>query len=162
MTSTPTVTDLTTWARDREIVLVRVFDAARDAVFAAWTDADAFCRWFGPEDFTCTVREMDVRPGGRARFDMISADGTVVTNRFDYLEVVPGRRLVLDHGSDVDDDPARFRVTITLDEQADGKVVLTLRQLHPTVEQRNAKIGFGAVELGLQTMRKLARHLGAG
>jgi uncharacterized protein YndB with AHSA1/START domain len=51
-------------------------------------------------------------------------------------------------------------VTLTLDEQADGKTVLTLRQLHPTVEQRDAKLGFGAVELGLQTMQKLAHHLG--
>ena len=159
MSGSPTITDPTTWALDREIVLVRVLDAPRDAVFAAWTDADSFCQWFGPEGFTCTVRQMDVRPGGRACFDMSSADGTVFTNRFDYLEVVPAERLVLDHGSDTDDDPARFRVTITLDEQADGKTVLTLRQLHPTVEQRRAKLGFGAVELGLQTMDKLARHL---
>jgi uncharacterized protein YndB with AHSA1/START domain len=159
MSRTPTVADPTTWAVDREIVLVRVLDAARDAVFAAWTDPDAFCQWFGPDGFTCAVREMDVRPGGRACFDMISADGTVFTNRFDYLEVVPGERLVLDHGSDVDDDPARFRVTITLDEH-DGKTALTLRQLHPTVQQRNAKLGFGAVELGRQTLNKLARHLG--
>jgi uncharacterized protein YndB with AHSA1/START domain len=155
----PTISDPTTWALDREIVLVRVLDAARDAVFAAWTDPDAFCQWFGPEGFTCTVREMDVRPGGRARFDMISGDGTAFTNRFDYLEVVPSERLVLDHGSDIDDDPGRFRVTITLDEQTDGKTVLTLRQLHPTAEQRTAAIGFGAVDLGLQTMDKLARHL---
>ena len=161
MTWTQATADPTAPAADREIVLVRVLDAARDAVFAAWTDAGAFCQWFGPDGFTCTVREMDVRPGGRARFDMISADGTVFTNRFDYLEVVPGERLVLDHGSDSDDDPARFRVTITLDEQADGKTVLTLRQLYPTVEQRDAKIGFGAVELGMETMDKLARHLGA-
>ena len=160
MSSTPSITDPTTWALDREIVLVRVLDAAREAVFAAWTDADSFCQWFGPEGFTCTVREMDVRPGGRACFDMTSGGGTVFTNRFDYLEVVPSERLVLDHGPDADDDPARFRVTITLDEQADGKTVLTLRQLHPTVEQRDAGIGFGAVELGLQTMDKLARHLG--
>ena len=160
MSSNPTINDPTTWALDREIVLVRVLDARREAVFAAWTDADAFCQWFGPEGFTCTVGEMDVRPGGRARFEMTSGDGTVFTNRFDYLEVVPGERLVLDHGSDLDDDPACFRVTVTLDEQADGKTVLTLRQLHPTVEQRAATIGFGAVELGLQTMDKLARHLG--
>jgi len=160
MTSTRTVTDPTTWALDREIVLVRVLGAPPDAVFDAWTDADAFCQWFGPDGFTCTVREMDVRPGGRASFDMVSADGTLYTNRFDYLEVVPSKRLVMDHGHDVDDDPTRFRVTITLDEQADGKTVLTLRQLHPTVEQRDAGIGFGAVELGLQTMQKLARHLG--
>ena len=161
MSTTPTITDPTTWALDREIVLVRVLDAPRNAVFAAWTDPDAFCQWFGPDGFTCTVREMDVRPGGRARFDMVSGDGTLFDSRFDYLEVVPGERLVLDHGSDVDDDPARFRVTITFDQQADGKTVLTLRQLHPTVEQRAATIGFGAVELGLQTMNKLARHLGS-
>ena len=160
MSSTPAITDPTTWALDREIVLVRVLDATREAVFAAWTDTDAFCQWFGPEGFTCTVREMDVRPGGRARFDMTSGDGTVYTNRFDYLDVVPVERLVMDHGSDIDDDPARFRVTIVLDEQADGKTVLTLRQLHPTVEQRDAGIGFGAVELGLQTLQKLAHHLG--
>jgi uncharacterized protein YndB with AHSA1/START domain len=159
MSNTPAVTDPTTWALDREIVLVRVLDAARDAVFTAWTDPDAFCQWFGPEGFTCAVREMDARPGGRARFDMTSGDGTVFTNRFDYLAVIPGERLVLDHGSDTDDDPARFRVTITLDEQADGKTVLTLRQLHPTVEQRHTAIGFGAVELGLQTMQKLARYV---
>jgi len=160
MTTGPISTNSTTWALDREIVLVRVLDAPREAVFTAWTDADAFCQWFGPDGFTCTVHEMDVRPGGRARFDMTSGDGTLFTNRFDYLEVVPGERLVLDHGSDTDDDPTRFRVTITLDEQGDGKTVLTLRQLHPTVEQRDAGIGFGAVELGLQTMQKLARHLG--
>jgi uncharacterized protein YndB with AHSA1/START domain len=160
MTTGPISTNSTTWALDREIVLVRVLDAPREAVFTAWTDADAFCQWFGPDGFICTVHEMDVRPGGRARFDMTSGDGTLFTNRFDYLEVVPGERLVLDHGSDTDDDPTRFRVTITLDEQADGKTVLTLRQLHPTVEQRDAGIGFGAVELGLQTMQKLARHLG--
>jgi len=160
MSRNPTITDPTTWALDREIVLVRVLDAPRAAVFAAWTDAAAFCQWFGPEGFTCTVREMDARPGGRARFDMTSGDGTVYTNRFDYLEIAPSERLVLDHGSDADDDPARFRVTITLDEQGDGKTVLTLRQLHPTAEQREATIGFGAVELGQQTMNKLARHLG--
>jgi uncharacterized protein YndB with AHSA1/START domain len=160
MSDTPTTPDPTTWALDREIVLVRVLDATREAVFSAWTDSDAFCQWFGPDGFTCTVREMDVRPGGRACFDMVSRDGTVFTNRFDYLEVVPVERLVLDHGHDLDDDPTRFRVTIVLDEQADGKTVLTLRQLHPTVEQRDAGIGFGAVELGLQTMQKLAHHLG--
>ncbi len=160
MSDTPTVTDPSTWSLDREVVLVRVLDATPEAVFAAWTDADAFCQWFGPDGFTCSVREMDVRPGGRARFDMVSGDGTTYTNRFDYLEIVPAEKLVMDHGSDVDVDPMRFRVTITLDRQVDGKTVLTLRQLHPSAERRQTVIGFGAVELGLQTMQKLADHLG--
>lgn len=66
-----------------------------------------------------------------------------------------------DHGSDIDDDPARFRTTITFDEQSDGKTVVTLRQLHPTKTQRDAKIGFGAVEYGYQTLDKLAAHVEA-
>jgi uncharacterized protein YndB with AHSA1/START domain len=127
-----------------------------------YTALDSLCQWFGPDGYTCTVHEMDARPGGRARLDMTAPDGPVHTGRFDYLDVVPGERLVFDHGSDVDDDPGRFRMTITFDEQADAKTVLTLRQLHPTAEQRTAVIGFGAVELGLQTLTKLARHLGVG
>lgn len=162
MSESPPLDDPTTWALDREVVLVRVYDAPPAAVFAAWTDAGALGEWFGPDGYTCTVHEMDVRPGGRARLDLVSADGTTHTGRFDYLEVVPGQRLVFDHGADQDDDPGRFRMTVTFDQQGDGKTVLTLRQLHPTAERRAAVIGFGAVELGLQTLQKLAVHLGVG
>ncbi len=45
------------------------------------------------------------------------------------------------------------------DEQSDGKTVITLRQLHPTKAQRDAGIGFGAVEFGYQTLEKLAQHV---
>ena len=65
----------------------------------------------------------------------------------------------MDHGLDQDDDPGRFRMTITFDEQSNGKTVVTLRQLHPTAARRAAVIGFGAVELGLQTLDKLAAHV---
>ena len=51
-----------------------------------------------------------------------------------FLRVDAPRLLEIEHGSDVDDDPARFHVTITFDEQSDGKCVLTMRQLHPTKE----------------------------
>jgi uncharacterized protein YndB with AHSA1/START domain len=48
---------------------------------------------------------------------------------------------------------------VTFDEQADGKTVLTLRQLHPGRERRRAVIGFGAVEYGLQTLDRLGAWL---
>jgi uncharacterized protein YndB with AHSA1/START domain len=147
------------WALDREIVLARVFDAPRALVFKMWTDPDHTMKWFGPKGFTCTLHEMNVRVGGRWRFDMKAPNGTVYPNRIEYLEIVPNERLVFDHGDDIDNDPKRFRVTITFDEQADKKTVMTLRQLHPTKEQRDAKLGFGAVELGYQTLDKLAGHL---
>ncbi|MBX7097586.1 MAG: SRPBCC family protein [Myxococcaceae bacterium] len=153
--------DRHTWALDREIVLSRVFEAPRALVFKAWTDAEQACRWFGPKGFTCKNLSSDLRVGGHWRFEMRAPDGTVYSNRMKYLEILPNERLVYEHGSDVDDDPNRFHVTITFDEQADKKTVVTLRQLHPTKARREAVIGFGAVELGYQTLEKCAEHLRA-
>lgn len=147
------------WALDREIVLSRVFDAPRDLVFRAWTEAEHFARWFGPRGFTTTIHAADIRVGGMLRFDMRAPDGKCYGNRIVFLEIERPELLVYDHGTDKDDDPGRFRVTITFDEQGREKTVVTMRQLHPTKEQRAVKIGFGAVELGYQTLDKLAEHL---
>jgi uncharacterized protein YndB with AHSA1/START domain len=65
----------------------------------------------------------------------------------------------MDYGTPDPDDPDRFRTTVTFDEQADGKTVLTMRQLHPSAKRRQVVIGFGAVEYGLQTLDGLAAWL---
>lgn len=161
MTSpTPTGSPLDTWSLDREVVLTRVIDAPRERVFAAFT-SPSIGEWFGPHGCTCTTHEFDVRVGGRWRFDMHGPNGELWPNRIEYREIVTDTRIVFDHGDDVDDDPGRFRVTLTFDSQSDGKTVISLRQLHPSSEQRSAVIGFGAVELGGQTLDKLAAHVGA-
>ena len=82
---------------------------------------------------------------------MIAPDGQRFDSRLEFLEIIPNERLVFNYGSDTDDDPKRFRMTVTFDEQSDGKTVLTLRQLHPNRAQRDATIGFGAVGFGYQT-----------
>ena len=145
-----------TYDIEREIVLTRVFDAPRRAVWAAWTGPDTI-EWWGPDGFVCTEKERDVRVGGVWRFDMTGPDGTVWPNRIDYREIVPESKLVMDHGDDGGD--ISFLVTVTFDEQQDGKTVLTMRQLHPSKEARDGGIAFGAVELGFQTLDKLAKRL---
>ena len=147
------------WALDREIVLSRVFDAPRDLVFRAWTEKEHFAKWFGPRGFTTTIREADMRVGGLLRFELRAPNGQVWDSRIAFLEMKRPELLVYEHGLDKDDDPERFHVTITFDEQSDKKTVVTLRQLHPTKERRAIVIGFGAVELGYQTLDKLAEHL---
>lgn len=144
---------------EREIVLSRVFAAPRELVFKAWTDKAHIAHWFGPKGFTTTTHEMDARVGGMWRFEMKAPDGTLFDNRVVFLEIKAPELLVFDHGSDKDNDPGRFRVTITFDSQSDGKTVVTMRQLHPNKERRAVVIGFGAVELGYQTLDKLAAHL---
>lgn len=145
---------------DREIVLSRVVDAPCALVFRAWTDPKRLFQWFGPRGFTCEVREQaDAKPGVVWRFDMIAPNGHRYDNRITFLEVVPNERLVWDHGHDKDDDPDRFRATVTFDQRADDKTLLTLRQIHPSKARRSEAIGFGAVELGYQTLDKLAEWL---
>lgn len=155
-----TVDPRKTWARDREIVLSRVIAAPRERVFQAWTDPKQVVQWFGPDGFKVESLECDIRVGGRWRFIYTGPDGTRWDNRMVFLRIEAPQLIEMEHGSDKDDDPARFHVIVTFEAQSDGKTVLTLRQLHPTKEQRDAGIGFGAVEFGYQTLGKLARHLG--
>jgi uncharacterized protein YndB with AHSA1/START domain len=147
------------WPVGREIVLSRVIDAPRSLVYAAWTDPDQIQNWFGPEGFAIETREIDLRPSGVWRFDMVAPGGTRYTNRMLFLRMEAPVRIEVEHGSDQDDDPGRFRMLVTFDEQSDGKTVLTLRQMHPSTERRETAIRFGAVEYGGQTLEKLARHV---
>jgi uncharacterized protein YndB with AHSA1/START domain len=147
------------WPLDREIVISRVIDAPRNLVYAAWADPDQIGRWFGPDGFAIETRQIEMRPGGVWRFDMLADDGTRYTNRMGFLRMEAPALIEVEHGSDQDDDPGTFRMLITFDEQSDGKTVLTLRQMHPSRERRDWAIGFGAVEYGGQTLAKLARHV---
>lgn len=105
------------------------------------------------------THEIDVRVGGVWRFNMIGPDGTVYPNRMRFRRIERPHLMEMDHGTDQDDDPGLFRFTITFAEQSNGKTVLTLRQLASSTAQRDAMIGFGAVEYGYQTLDKLAAYV---
>jgi uncharacterized protein YndB with AHSA1/START domain len=144
-------------ASDREIVLSRVFDAPRTLVWKALTDPKHVPHWWGPNGYTITVKEVNVKPGGTWRFMMHGPDGTNYDTHVVYIEVTKPERLVYTMG-DGADDPGKFNVTITLEEQA-GKTKITMRMRFNTAEQREATVSFGAIELGYQTLEKLANYL---
>lgn len=147
------------WPLDREIVLGRIIDAPRSVVYSVWTDPDQIQQWFGPAGMAVETKEIDLNPGGVWRFDMVAPDGTRYTNRMVFLRMEAPALIEVEHGSDQEDDPNRFRMLVTFDEQSDGKTVLTLRQMHPSKARREWAIGFGAVAYGGQTLDKLALHV---
>jgi uncharacterized protein YndB with AHSA1/START domain len=59
-----------------------------------------------------------------------------------FLQMKAPELLVFDHCDDIDDDPRKFRVTITFDSQSNGKTVVTMRQLHPTKARNRNKHRF--------------------
>jgi uncharacterized protein YndB with AHSA1/START domain len=77
-----------------ELTITRVFDAPRDLVFEAWTDAKHLAKWWGPHHFTNPVCELDVRVGGAIRIDMRGPEGTVYPMTGVLHEIVSPERLV--------------------------------------------------------------------
>lgn len=142
---------------DREIVMERVFDAPRTLVFRAFTERDHIVHWWGPNGFTNTIHEMDVRPGGVWRFIMHGPDGVDYPNKIVYREVVAPERLVYVHSDDIDGGQM-FLGTVLFTEQS-GKTTVTLKLLFDTKEQRDMTAKFGAIEGGNQTLGRLAEYL---
>ena len=138
----------------RTMAATRVFDAPRELVFDAWTDAKHISNWWGPRGFTTTTHEMDVRPGGEWLFVMHGPDGTDYPNEVVYREVVRPERLVYRHG------PAPvFDVTVTF-EEVGGKTKMTMSAMFASAEIRNQVAEeFGAVEGMHQTLDRLGEEL---
>ena len=49
----------------KQFVIDRTLKASVEKVWRMWTTKDGLEKWWGPEDFSSTVRHLDVRAGGR-------------------------------------------------------------------------------------------------
>ena len=94
MTASSEKNSIATNAREREVIITRVFDAPRDLVFRAWTDPRHVSQWWGPHHFTNPVCEVDPRVGGAIRIHMRAPDGTVYPMTGRFVEIDRPHRLV--------------------------------------------------------------------
>ncbi len=73
----------------------RTFSAPRDRVFAAWTDPDRIKNWHAPmEDFKIPFAEVDLRVGGKYRYEMRHPDGESYILVGNFQEVDAPKKLV--------------------------------------------------------------------
>ena len=77
-----------------EMELHRAFDAPREQVFDAFTNAAQMKAWWGPRGFTNPVCEIDARMGGHIRIHMQGPDGSVSPMEGDFIEVDRPFRLI--------------------------------------------------------------------
>jgi uncharacterized protein YndB with AHSA1/START domain len=152
-------TDIASTA-EREISATRVFDAPRDLVFAMCTDPEHIVKWWGPNGFSTTIQEMDVRPGGVWRHVMHGPDGVDYPNKSVYDEVVRPERLVYSHsGSRPGGPAAQFQSTVIF-EDLGGKTRLTVRMVFRTAAECNQVAKeYGAVEGLSQTLDRLREQI---
>jgi len=144
-------------AAERTMVLERVIKAPRSVVWGAWMNPQSLPQWWGPDGFSCRTTRIDLRQGGEWVFDMIGPDGTVFPNHHLYREVRPQERIAysLLWG---ENGPKHADAWAAFDEQ-DGATKVTLGMVFSTAAEFQAAKGFGAVELGQQTLAKLERRV---
>jgi uncharacterized protein YndB with AHSA1/START domain len=144
-------------AAERTMVLQRVIQAPRSIVWGAWMNSETLPQWWGPEGFSCRTKRIDLRAGGEWVFDMIGPDGTVYPNHHRYGEVRPeeGFGYALLWG---ENGPKHADAWASFEDQ-DGATKVTLGMVFSTAAGFQEAKGFGAVELGLQTLGKLERFV---
>lgn len=91
----------------------RRFDAPRAFVFALWQKPELLAPWWGPEGHRLKTCEIDFRPGGAWRFNMVKGDDSHWT-RGVYHEIAGPERLVFSYHFDAFD--IHSTVSIRFDE----------------------------------------------
>jgi len=115
---------------DRELVIIRTFDAPAPIVFAAWSQPELFRRWWVPEGsgMSLVSCEMDVRSGGKYRLEFAAGE-EIMAFHGKYLDVVPDRLIVWTN----DEGEEAAVTTVTFEDQG-GKTLLTFHEIYPSKE----------------------------
>ena len=133
--------------------LHRVIAARPEKVYRAFLELDAVASWLPPYGFLCAVHELEPRVGGRHRMSFRNfTTGDSHSFGGEYLELVPGERLVYTDRFDDPNLPGEMKVTVVLKAVSVGTEISIEQAGVPEV------IPLEACYLGWQeSLRKLAK-----
>lgn len=165
-------------SEEKGIVIERIFDAPREAVYKAWTDEELAKKWWGPEGFSAPSIKIDLRVGGKYIFAMHGPAGSEwdrdMYSAGVYKEIVPNEKLVVtDYFSDENGEmmnpdeygqdanfPKETTVTVLFEEVEGGKTKLTIIYPKPESEEEFQAMKKSGMEEGWQSsLNKLEKAL---
>ena len=152
-------------ATKKELFITHLFDAPRQIVFEAWTDAALLKHWYAPDGCSIEFKSINVVPGGNFHsciHDPIHGDCWIIGT---YLEIIPLQKLVFtmvlsdENGTSVsafkagkpDEWPEEIITTVTFEDVGTGTKV----SLHQTVSEEEAK-KTGAYQSWLKMFNRLS------
>ena len=125
----------------REITMSRVFQAPRDLVYRAHTEAALVAQWWGQRHSETIVDTLDVRPGGAWRFVERTPEGSEYGFRGEFREVVPPERIVWTF--EFEGMPGHVLVETMTFAEHDGKTTVTSTSVFDTTEERDGMVQSG-------------------
>lgn len=154
----------------QEIILERDFDAPRELVFKAFSEAEHLKHWWGPRGWTLTVCNIDFRPGGIWHYCMKCIDenqgdfyGFDSWGKAAYKDIVDTEKIVyVDYFSDAEggitEGMPGSTITLAFTEH-EGKTRLVNRAKFPSVEALQTVLNMGMEQGITETWDRLAEHL---
>ena len=133
-------------ADDVKLEIKRLIKAPRERVFEAWTNPGEIRKWFGPdEDLVIPQVKVDLRVGGKYRFQMKRPDGEFHTAVGAYREIKSPERLVFTwawekDGSEPDFgevEPAEMLITLQFHARGDQTELVLTQERFASVESRD-------------------------
>jgi uncharacterized protein YndB with AHSA1/START domain len=74
---------------NKQLTIVRDFDAPVDLVWKAWTERDILDQWWAPKPWKAETKSMDFRTGGQWLYCMAGPNGEQHWCRVDYQAIKP-------------------------------------------------------------------------
>lgn len=164
--------EMTVRVNGAELILERVFDAKRELVFKAFTEAEHLKHWWGPRGWELPVCKVDFRPGGTWHYCMKCVDekqgdffgmeswGKAVYGDIQELE----RFIYTDYFSDAEGGiqeglpPSEIEI---LFEEQDGRTKVISRSRFGSEEELRTVMEMGMEQGIRETWDRLAEHLAA-
>ncbi|KXK49067.1 MAG: SRPBCC domain-containing protein [Chloroflexota bacterium] len=129
----------------------RVFNAPRETVFAAYTQAEHLTHWWAPRPWRVSYCTVDLRPGGEWRYCMAGPAGEEAWGKATYREIVAPERLVYEDAfTDADGvtNPALpvSVTTIVFEDLGGGRTRMSASAVFASPEALQAVIDMGMEE----------------
>ena len=144
---------------DREVRVVRRFNAPRQLVFDCHAKPDLVQRWLtGPDGWSMPECEIDFRVGGTYRYVWRNdADGVSFSSSGVHKDITAPERIVTTERMDLSgigvqlpEGPEGEALNKLVLSEADGRTTLTLTMLYANKEARDGALGSGMTD-GMET-----------
>ena len=118
--------------------VTRTFNASRERVFRAWTEAKELACWFAPSpDYTIVVPTLELRVGGRYVVEMHHNNGNVHRVGGTYREVSPPEKISFTWQWEGNESAGETLVTVAFRNVGDTTEIHLTHELLPNAEVRD-------------------------
>jgi len=147
---------------EKEMIFSRYINAPRELVWEVWTQPEHIEKWWGPNGFTTTTKQFELKPGGVWLHTLHGPDGTDYPNKIVFMEILKPEKLVYRHSDDDKGvEPVRFHVEVTFVEENEMTLV-TMHSIFETAEMLTKVVEvYGAYEGAIQHFARLKEYVGS-